>query len=302
MKWTEALVLDVLYETYLLAEDSQAMDEWALLSHVPLRCPEGSGTNERIIDALAVRCWGGGPGHRRIAFEIKVSRQDFRNESDAKRAPAEASAHLCTYVTPAGLLDAGEIPPGWGLLEVFETAGEIGLEPNRLGRRAVWRKKPKTRTPVCDLDYLVSAGFRRASRAEREIRLGELPAAEVVQLRREVERLQGIASRAQDGRRTQEQRAKIARSELLAAVGKDDLVCADCGQPITWHLAGVNSSQWSHTNTAHDKPCNATRAEADRRRKEAQTGAKYGWGFAPPIEPKVFRDQRIADQQMEDAS
>jgi hypothetical protein len=291
VKWTEAAVIERLREAYLLPEGSQAMDEWAMLTHVPLRMPDGR--NERIIDALAVRCWGGGKGHVRLAFEVKVSRPDYRNETPEKRAPAEASAHQCAYVVPAGLIRPDELPDGWGLIEVFENGSDRPPTSRPLGSRALWRKYAAKREPVCDLDYLVSAGFRRASRAEEAIRHGVLPEAEVARMRRENDSLHGIVSRAKDAQRRAEQRVKDMRNEILALAG--DQECADCSSKVTWRLGAV--SGWSHVDKTQDGPCRKIRAEADRLRKEAETGSKYSWGFAPPVEPKAIREMRLADQK-----
>lgn len=306
MKWTEALVLDVLRETFLVRDPQTQMDEWAMLSHVPLRCLTEEGrqaraagkqltsahVNERIIDALLVRCWGGGKGHERIAFEVKVSRPDYKNETPEKRAPAEASAHLCAYVVPAGLITPGELPEGWGLVEVYEDRAD---RKHALGWRATWTVKPRRRTPRIDLDYLVSAGFRRASRAEEKIRTGVVPAAEYARMQEKVTSLEGIADRALASARRETTRAKAARSELLAAAGPLD--CADCHQAVTWKRGGPVDASWAHTNKAHDATCTKIRQEIDRKQREADTGAEYMWGLAGPIEPVQIRQQRLAEEQ-----
>ena len=291
MKWTEALVVDVLREAYLPTEGTQEMDEWALLTQVPLRSPEG--WNERTIDLLAVRCWSSGKGHQRIAFEVKTSRPDYRNETDTKRAPAEVSAHLCSYAAPAGIIEPATLPPGWGLVEVFE---ERAHRRHALGFRAAWVVRPKLRTPTCDLDYLVSAGFRRASRAEDSIRTGEVPAAEYARMQQEVTSLRGIADRAQAAARRETERAKLARSELLGRSGP--LECADCGKAITWKQGGSMDSTWTHVNPRqNDGPCTTIRQEKDRRQREAETGAAYGWGMPGPVEPVEIRAARLAEEQ-----
>lgn len=304
MKWTEAEVIERLREAYLVSEDTRitkaVMDEWSLLDHVPLRMPDG--TNERIIDVLAVRCWSGGKqGNERIAFEVKVSRSDYRNETPEKRAPAEVSAHRCVYVVPAGLIQPAELPPGWGLVEVYENRTDRPPTSRPLGGRALWRKYADRRDPTCDLDYLVAAGFRRASRAEQAIREGEIPAAEVARLRHENDSMHGIISRTKATQRREEHRAKAARSELIAVLDGDQ-TCADCPGRLTWQRGGAQDSQWVHIDKSHEDSCRAVRAEADRRRKEAETGSKYSWGFAPPPEPRVLRERRLAEQEMETAS
>ena len=182
VKWTEAIIIDALRESYLPVRDALNTEQWAFLTQVMLRCP-GLGheariaagmtpsvwtMNERKIDVFLVRNWVGGKyGHERVAIEVKVSKADYRNETPAKRAPAEASAHRCAYAAPAGLIDPTTLPDGWGLIEVHAVQPEWATEP-RFDLK--WRTKATRREPTADLDYLVSAGFRRASRAEERIR------------------------------------------------------------------------------------------------------------------------------------
>lgn len=58
--------------------------------------------------------------HRRVAYEIKVSRADFRAEmrKPQKRAPAMAFTHQFFFATPPGLVKKHEIPEDCGLVEV----------------------------------------------------------------------------------------------------------------------------------------------------------------------------------------
>jgi hypothetical protein len=313
VKWTEADVLDVLREAYLPVNEHQ-MDEWALLPQVALRCLTPAGLdlkakggkvmarhwNERRIDALAVRCWSTGRGFERIAFEVKVSRADFRNETEEKRAPAEAVAHMCTYVAPAGVIPVVELPPGWGLIEVYETPADRPLTGARLGDRGVWVVKPKRRTPWIELDGLTAVLARRASRAEESIRSasGGSP-AEVARLRHENDRLSGLLYSAQQQIDKAKQAAREARFELLAQAGEQ--VCADCDQKITWKASARSNpvAGWAHVDKRHEIPCQKDRREKDRLAKEAATGAQYSWGFAAPVEPKAFRELRQDREQLE---
>ena len=54
-----------------------------------------------------------------VLVECKVSRSDFRADLDKPFRQKSKLGMGCErfYCTPAGLLDPGEIPPGWGLLE-----------------------------------------------------------------------------------------------------------------------------------------------------------------------------------------
>lgn len=73
----------------------------------------------RRADFLALRLWGARVGHL-LGFEVKVSRSDFLQElrDPEKRVPLEALCSACYFVAPRGVFDVGELPEGWGWLEV----------------------------------------------------------------------------------------------------------------------------------------------------------------------------------------
>lgn len=80
------------------------------------------------IDALAVKLGRGTVEsdtgrlitNERIAYEIKVSRSDLLRElaSPYKRSHAENVCHRWVLATPPGLVRAGELPYGAGLVEI----------------------------------------------------------------------------------------------------------------------------------------------------------------------------------------
>lgn len=259
MKWTETLVIDALRNKFLPTADGLKQEEWAFLTQVPLRCQrEGYAdetalnawtANERTIDVLLTRNWSGGKhGHERLAIEVKVTKADYRNETPAKRAPAEASAHRCAYAAPAGIIDPETLPNGWGLIEVHPDG------------TATWRKNATRRTPRADMDYLVSAGFRRASRAEEKIRRGGSAATEVVSLRAEVESLRGVALRATEARDREMGRAKAARAELLMLASQSG--CSACGEPLTFLRGGRYEGYWQHKDRTRGRECDEVRHAA----------------------------------------
>lgn len=296
-KWTSGAVIDALRAAYGIDRDVLSAEEWALLTEVPLRTshdPSRSAsywnTNQRTIDVMMVRNWGGGDGFWRVAFEVKVSRSDYRNETDAKRAPAEASAHQCYYLTPAGLIRPEELPVGWGLMEVHADersyAGARGWpvgDPLR-GALVKTRVRAFKRTPSCDLDYLVSAFARRASRAEERIRRGEEDAAKVPALQREVESLSLKVQRRDEAIGRERTRARQAVTQMIATQGPQE--CADCREPVAYKPA---KSVWEHTSAPQEATCHEQRTEKDRLRREEATGARYQWGFAGPVEPLSIR-------------
>lgn len=75
----------------------------------------------RWADVVAMSLWPS-RGLYFSGFEIKVSKSDFRREMDDP-AKAEEIQSFCAewwIVAPQGLLEAHEMPPTWGLLEVTE--------------------------------------------------------------------------------------------------------------------------------------------------------------------------------------
>jgi hypothetical protein len=289
-KWTEARVTDALRRHYLPEGSQLIQEEWAFLTQVLLRAPNPlyahlfTGdqprskwvANERKIDVLLVRNWSGGKqGHERIAIEIKVTRADYRNDTDLKRGPAEASAHRCFYAAPVGLIDPATLPEGWGLIEITDDD------------TVTWTVKATRRDPTIvsvpgGTDYLISAGFRRASRAEEKIRRGETDATEVATLRAENERLKGIAQRAVEARDREMERAKTARSELMSRFGNKP-VCAACGGKVTW-TRGRYDSKWEHADKQAGYACHDRLYAAYNEARQAGQNPPYPSGQPDPIE------------------
>lgn len=283
-KWTEARVIDALRETYLPARSTMVQEEWSFLTQVLLRAPDPRfahltkqthwTTNERKIDVLLVRNWAGGKGHERIAIEVKVTRADYRQETDLKRGPAEASAHRCAYAAPAGLIDPATLPDGWGLIEVSDDDA------------TTWVKRAVRREPTANLDYLTAVGFRRASRAEEKIRRGESDAAEIAALRAENQRLKGVAERAVEARDREMARAKAARTDLMQRFGRKP-VCVACGEPVAW-TRGRYDSQWEHKERTAEDACFQDRRAAFEQARAAGEYPDYPSRNPEPIEADVW--------------
>lgn len=64
----------------------------------------------RRIDALLI-----GASGQRTAIEIKVSRADYRRETEEKRRAWRAITHRFVYCVPEGLIAPDEVPAGIGL-------------------------------------------------------------------------------------------------------------------------------------------------------------------------------------------
>lgn len=243
------------------------MPGWALIEQVPYR--------DRRIDVLIVS-----PDGYRVAIEVKVSGADYRHETDAKREASWLLAHLCYYAAPAGVIDPATIPEGWGLLTI-DSDGEIASPV--VATRHV--------TPVHDEKYLLGYLTLRLAQVETEIRTAGTPRGEVARLRRDAERLRGVADRAGQAAVREKERAQAARSELLSLEGAQE--CGYCHADVTWQRGGDSDRQWVHVSTDPTiaRRCRVLRVEANKARRQAATGAEYLGGYPDPIVPVIFRRQ-----------
>lgn len=102
----------------------------------------------RRIDAIVIDLWPGGrDGLSLHAFEIKISRGDFKREIKCPEKSA-ALAQFCDFfsiVTPKGLLETSELPETWGLYEI-DDEGNMKQE----------KKATKTEALIPDRMFLVS--------------------------------------------------------------------------------------------------------------------------------------------------
>lgn len=76
-------------------------------------------TGARRCDFWTLAPWQS-KGYRATAYEIKVSRADYRRDTHEKQREARLFSDLFYYVTPAGLLRTDEIPDWAGLIEISE--------------------------------------------------------------------------------------------------------------------------------------------------------------------------------------
>jgi hypothetical protein len=88
-----------------------APPEWLLESELTLA--------SRRLDVVAFNLWGA-RSHRIVGFEIKVSRGDWLRELNAFQKSEEWASVVDAFyvVTPPKLVQAGELPEGWGHLEL----------------------------------------------------------------------------------------------------------------------------------------------------------------------------------------
>jgi hypothetical protein len=108
----------------------------------------------RVIDALLVQ------KQVRTAIEVKISRLDFRNDTDAKRRPWMEVTHRFVYVVPHGLIKPSEVPSNCGLWYIKR----LGPKKFKVSvvKRATHNEEPK---PLPE--KIMTAIMHRATRQPR---------------------------------------------------------------------------------------------------------------------------------------
>lgn len=252
MKWTETLVLDAVQEHF----DSTG----------PVQMIRQVEVDDRRLDAVVIELAG-----IRHGIEAKVTRADYRSETDAKRSASERFAHHCWYAAPQGVIDPDSLPERWGLIEVSN--GGVSIARPALGEVAM---------DACG-NRVASVALWRAAVAEERQRTPGDPVALAV----EIERLQAVLATRDAALGREVERARKAREQMLAALGQE-VSCGQCGSAIRYSIAGV----WRHVDTSRDRRCASDRAETLRLLREKETGARYGRLEPPPIVPAQLSTDR----------
>lgn len=166
-KLTVQAIERALFRKYLVDQNG-----WGILREVSIDdlTPPGAKVkrrpNLRRIDFLLMRISRRSvPRHERIALEVKVTRADFKRDTDEKRAAWFAVADRFAYVTPVGLIKPEELPAGCGLMEYNP---EAIFASDVLKWRVVAPKKSEPPMPF-DTQFFAYL-FGRASRAEEALR------------------------------------------------------------------------------------------------------------------------------------
>lgn len=95
---------------------------------------------ELALSSGARRCdfWALHPhaskGYRAVAYEIKVSRADFRRDTHMKQRDARLFSDEFWYITPPGLLTVEEVPD-WAGLKEYDSAADRWRVPVSAPRR-----------------------------------------------------------------------------------------------------------------------------------------------------------------------
>lgn len=94
-------------------------------------------------------------GYKATAFEVKVSRADFKRDSHKKQREARLFSDEFYYVTPPGLLKLEEVPDWAGLIEIHN------------GKRKVIHEAPRRDKDMPSWELVVSL-IRNSGRVRRD--------------------------------------------------------------------------------------------------------------------------------------
>lgn len=88
-----------------------------------LRLGSGYGFHERRIDFLVIDC-APSRGNKIIAYEVKISRSDFRQDvaNEKKQRGAKLYSNEFYFIAPKGVIPQDEVPDWAGLQEIHEVA------------------------------------------------------------------------------------------------------------------------------------------------------------------------------------
>lgn len=67
----------------------------------------------------------GSAGFHAVAYEIKVSRQDFKRDNAFKQREARLFSDRFFYATPRGLIAKHEVPDWAGLIEIYDGEAKV---------------------------------------------------------------------------------------------------------------------------------------------------------------------------------
>lgn len=106
----------------------------------------------RRIDALIFASAG------ITAVEIKVTRADFRRDTEDKRRAWRSVTNRFLYATPAGLIQPTEVPDGCGLIEFAPDA--VGRYPHQHGLTTIVRAQVNKNPDPLPRQVLVALAYR----------------------------------------------------------------------------------------------------------------------------------------------
>jgi len=156
-RWTERILLDRLRARHSRVTGAAGNGpEWAYMEHV--RSHSGFDA-QSTIDALAIHLWRSRQ-HEIHAFEVKVSKADFRREladEQAKSAIWREWVEFFWIVAPNSVVPKDELPAEWGLLVTWRDGLRVAKQATRL------REKPLGWYPCEPIPRPIVASMLRAA-------------------------------------------------------------------------------------------------------------------------------------------
>jgi hypothetical protein len=156
-RWTERILLDRLRARHARVTGPAGNGpQWAYMEHV--RSHSGFDA-QSTIDALAIHLWRS-KQHEVHAFEVKVSRADFRRELAEERAKSAIWREWVEFfwiVAPDNVVPKDELPEEFGLLVTWRDGLRVVKQAPRL------REKPQGWLPCEPIPRPIVASLLRAA-------------------------------------------------------------------------------------------------------------------------------------------
>jgi hypothetical protein len=187
--------------------------EWA--SFFELRTGTGA-LADRSLDFWAMNCFPS-KGFLTVAAEIKVSRGDFFKElADPKKVQKTRDAAMESYyVCPAGLIQPGEVPEGFGLLEVVAN-----------GTLRVKARAPQKAQALAFSPTFMASVLRRVTDAQWEAKQAKERAERAMSAQGDPEKFLTELTRKwhkEEWPKEQERMKKVLRGDMLHEARKEVL-------------------------------------------------------------------------------
>lgn len=236
----------------------------------------GAGTATRYADAIAMNLWPS-RGLAIHGFEVKVSRGDWLRELK-NPAKADVISAYCDYwwvVAPEGIVLAGELPHGWGL-----------MVPNKGVKLRVVTKADNTAAKVVDRAF-VAAMLRRAQDQAPDVLA--LQAAVMAERKAAYER----QSAAIEGERERRERAEA----IIGAVNQGAKVAGGSYDTLSVYMDLERARDVGRMATLAAVPIELarhTRSAAEVALRNAEGLAIKARAVLDSLEPRESSDEELA--------
>ena len=240
-KWTEKTVLDAIEPRYRKPGNGGS-GEYAFMRQV--RNAAGFDAS-RTFDAVAVHLWPS-RGFTVDIIEVKVSRSDWLRElrDPAKAEAAHQLGDRFIVAAPAGIVQTGELPPGWGLIEVTPKRVRMVAQPAAV-------KRKRTEFPAGFVIAMLRAAGAAATETSEDRVIRARVDAQVAAIREDYEQM------AREGR----EQAQKEAADALAFIKAAGLAWEVKSDPS---VAAAKVRRAIHADRDRDALLNVLRNQSDR--------------------------------------